>query len=547
MNGISLGAVYALLAIGFVIIFKATQVVNFAHGAMATVGAFTTAVVAVDLNFPGRWLPGRPLLGWLLSVLVALILSALVGMFLERVFVRPMVGEELFSLAIVTLGMNIILITVVTDLIGPDPRSMGDPWGDSVIDFGPAVVPQTEIAQVIVALVLMVLVGLFFRTRTGIAMRATAFDQEAARAQGIKVGRNLRHRLGHRGGAGDRGRHIRVRVPAPGRRLPRHRSAGPARLPRHHPRWPGFGRGCGGRGAGGRARRGRPRRSYLNQPIFGTGFSGIVPYLLMMVVLFVRPYGIFGTRGGEAGMRGRPLLHTSYAADQALMPTVTKKAVLGMFLALAVLAPFAASIPLYPDFLGDNDWMKLLSHVAIFGIGALGINLLTGVAGQVSLGHAFFMGLGAYVGAVCGAPSGDLWGLGLPMWVWLPMAGIVPALIGLAVGPAAVRVRGLYLAFATLALVFIGEWAWRNLTFVTGGSFAGRSFPDFQWRWWKEEQPLVDSTTDTVWLGLGGERGGQGLPHDAGLPGAGHSGCQEPAADPHRPGLPGDTRPGHSG
>ena len=88
------------------------------------------------------------------------------------------------------------------------------------------------------------------------------------------------------------------------------------------------------------------------------------------------------------------------------------------------------------------------------------------------------------------------------MWVWLPMAGIVPALIGLAVGPAAVRVRGLYLAFATLALVFIGEWAWRNLTFVTGGSFAGRSFPDFQWRWWKEEQPLVDFTTDTVWLGF---------------------------------------------
>ena len=201
-------------------------------------------------------------------------------------------------------------------------------------------------------------------------------------------------------------------------------------------------------------------------------------------------------------MRGRPLLHTSYAADQALMPTVTRKVTLGVFIVLALLAPFAARIPLYPDFLGDNDWMKLLSHVAIFGIGALGINLLTGVAGQVSLGHAFFMGVGAYVGAVFGAPSGDLWGLGLPMWVWLPMAGIVPALIGLAVGPAAVRVRGLYLAFATLALVFIGEWAWRNLTFITGGSFSGRSFPDFQWRWWKEEQPLVDFTTDTVWLGF---------------------------------------------
>ncbi len=201
-------------------------------------------------------------------------------------------------------------------------------------------------------------------------------------------------------------------------------------------------------------------------------------------------------------MRGRPLLHTSYGGDQSLMPTATKKTVLGVFLALVALAPLANRIPLYPDFLGDNDWMKLLSHVAIFGIGALGINLLTGVAGQVSLGHAFFMGLGAYVAAVFGGSPGDLWGLGLPMWIWLPMAGIVPALIGLLVGPAAVRVRGLYLAFATLALVFIGEWAWRNLTFISGGSFSGRSFPDFQWRWWKEEEPLLDFTADSVWLGF---------------------------------------------
>lgn len=200
-------------------------------------------------------------------------------------------------------------------------------------------------------------------------------------------------------------------------------------------------------------------------------------------------------------MRGRPLLHTSYGADQALMPTASRKTALVIFLGLAGLAPFAPIIPLYPDFLGDNDWMKLLSQVAIFGIGALGINLLTGVAGQVSLGHAFFMGLGAYVAAIFGGAPGDLWGLGLPMWVWLPMAGVIPALIGFLVGPAAVRVRGLYLAFATLALVFIGEWIWRNLTFISGGSFSGRSFPGFQLRWWKEDEPIVDFTSDTVWLG----------------------------------------------
>ncbi len=201
-------------------------------------------------------------------------------------------------------------------------------------------------------------------------------------------------------------------------------------------------------------------------------------------------------------MRGRPHLYTSYSADQALMPTAVKKTALAILLVLAALAPFASSIPLYPDVLGDNDWMKLFSHVAIFGIGALGINLLTGVAGQVSLGHAFFMGVGAYVGAVFGSPPGDLWGWGLPMWIWLPMAAIIPAVIGLLVGPAAVRVRGLYLAFATLGLVFIGEWAWRNLKFVSGGSFSGRKFPKFEFRLWKEEKPLVDFSSDGLWLGF---------------------------------------------
>ena len=82
VNGLSLGAIYGLLAMGFVIIFKATQVVNFAHGAMATLGAYFTAVVAVDLNFPGRYIQGPPVLRWSVSVLVALALSALVGMLL---------------------------------------------------------------------------------------------------------------------------------------------------------------------------------------------------------------------------------------------------------------------------------------------------------------------------------------------------------------------------------------------------------------------------------------------------------------------------------
>ena len=294
VNGVSLGAIYALLAMGFVIIFKATQVVNFAHGALATLGAFFTAVVAVDLNFPGRYIQGSAVLGWSVSVLVALVLSALVGMLLERIFIRPMVGEELFSLAIVTLGMHIILLTLVTDLIGPDPRSMADPWGDATAELGFVIVPQTEIAQFVAAIALMLLVGLFFRTRTGVAMRATAFDQEAARAQGINVGRifaiawAIGAVLATVGGVFGSVYPRRVGV-FPDTALLAMR-AFPAII-------------LGGLDSVGGAVIGglvvglaeSLAGSYLDQPLFGTGFSGIVPYLLMMIVLFVRPHGIFGT------------------------------------------------------------------------------------------------------------------------------------------------------------------------------------------------------------------------------------------------------------
>ena len=294
VSGLSLGTIYALLAMGFVIIFKATQVVNFAHGALATVGAFITAGVAVELNFPGRFLDVHPLLGWSISVVTALVLSALMGMLLERVFLRPMVGEDLFSVAIVTLGMNVILMTVVTDYIGPDPRSMADPWGDAVADLGFVIIAHTAIAQFVVAVALVLLVAAFFRSRTGIAMRATAFDQEAARAQGIKVGAifaiawAIGAVLATVGGIFGSVYPRRVGVYSDTallafRAFPAIILGGLDSV---------VGAVVGGLSVGvAEALAG----SYLNHPWFGTGFSGIVPYLLMVGVLFIRPYGIFGT------------------------------------------------------------------------------------------------------------------------------------------------------------------------------------------------------------------------------------------------------------
>ncbi len=200
-------------------------------------------------------------------------------------------------------------------------------------------------------------------------------------------------------------------------------------------------------------------------------------------------------------MRGRPLLYTSYQSDQAILNTTTKKVMAGIAILILFLVPFGVLPGI--DFLAESSWLRILSTVAIFVVAGLGLNILLGLAGQVSLGHAFFMGIGAYVAAVLGGdPEGVRVGFGLPIWIWLPAAGLAAALVGVAFGPAAVRVRGLYLAFVTLGLVFVGDYVFRNAISLTGGAEVGRTFPPLQVRLWKEEQPLIDFSADGEWFGL---------------------------------------------
>ena len=200
-------------------------------------------------------------------------------------------------------------------------------------------------------------------------------------------------------------------------------------------------------------------------------------------------------------MRGRPLLYTSYPQETRLFPTTTKRVAMVLFLIVLFLLPLKL-LPLV-GFLGDSDWMILIDRALIFAIAALGLNLLTGVAGQVSLGHAFFMAVGAYTAAVIGGEPGNIvWGLELPIWIWLPAAGLVAALVGILVAPTAVRVRGLYLAFVTLGLVFIGQYLWRNLGSIAGGPTTGREWPPLELALWKGQEPLISFAEDGSWFGF---------------------------------------------
>jgi branched-chain amino acid transport system permease protein len=165
-------------------------------------------------------------------------------------------------------------------------------------------------------------------------------------------------------------------------------------------------------------------------------------------------------------VRGRRALYTSYASDQAPLNTPAKRLWTGIAVAALVLLPFATTAEI----------TALFATAFVSAVGAIGLNVVTGYAGQVSLGHAFFMGIGAYTAAVLGGErTFSVVGYGLDIWVWLPAAGIAAAIVGFVVAPLAARLKGLYLAIVTLGLVFVGEHIFREAESVTGGIGTGRS------------------------------------------------------------------------
>lgn len=118
----------------------------------------------------------------------------------------------------------------------------------------------------------------------------------------------------------------------------------------------------------------------------------------------------------------------------------------------------------------DAFWLNTAAFIVIYSIGTLGLNVLTGLTGQVSLGHAFFLGVGAYTAAILGGDHHVM-----ALW-WILASGIVAAIFGALIGPTALRLRGLYLAIVTIGVVFIGIHVFNNVKVISGGP-PGRAFP----------------------------------------------------------------------
>ena len=148
---------------------------------------------------------------------------------------------------------------------------------------------------------------------------------------------------------------------------------------------------------------------------------------------------------------------TSYAADMALYPLPIAR--------WAVAAVAALFIVVAPLFCGDYP-ISILNLILIAIVGALGLNILVGYTGQISIGTGAFMSVGAYTAANLAVR------LGLPFWITLPAGGLMAALIGVIVGMPSLRIKGLYLAIATLAGQLIIEWTINHVPAISGGAQA---------------------------------------------------------------------------
>lgn len=179
--GVAIGCIYALIALGFVLIYKATEVVNFAQGDVMMLGAF------VAFTFASLWK-----LPFFLAVLLAIVVLAIVGAVFDRFLLRPIIGQPTFAAVMVTLALGMVIRGVATMIPGwgTDTYALKAPYSDGVLRAAGVSISTDHIAIIVLTTVVCLLLWAFFkRTRVGIAMQAASQNQLAANYMGIPVRR----------------------------------------------------------------------------------------------------------------------------------------------------------------------------------------------------------------------------------------------------------------------------------------------------------------------------------------------------------------------
>jgi branched-chain amino acid transport system permease protein len=181
LAGVAQGCVYALVALGFVLIYKATETVNFAQGDLMMLGGFFALTASVIMGWP-YWA----------TIVFAVVIMAVVGMLAERLVLRPVLGQPAFTVVMITIGLGYMLRGLVTMVPGwgTDTYQIATPFADEVWNLGGVLVPAQQLGVIGMTAALCAALYLFFRfSRLGVAMQATSQNQLAAYYMGIPVRR----------------------------------------------------------------------------------------------------------------------------------------------------------------------------------------------------------------------------------------------------------------------------------------------------------------------------------------------------------------------
>lgn len=428
INGLVVGNLYALTAVGITQIYGVANVVNFAHGSVYMIGAYVGWLAVARLHLP-----------FLATLLLVILASGLLGALIERIAVRPFGRAGRTVLLLSTIAVALILDQGAQLVFGPETQAFHSPLPDWRWQVGGGTVGTLDLVILGVGVSTALLLHLFLtRTRAGWAVRATAQDRDAALQMGVDVNRVSRLSFAMAGAlAGVSGLLVGLY----------YRNVYPTM---------GFAAGLKGFAAallGGLGNiPGAIGGAYVlgvaesaGTAWLGSSYRDLISGVLLLAILLIRPTGLFGRTApapepmtGSFIATGRPLSLPRWGAWAALAA--------------------AAALPLVVT---NPYWLQVLATAWIFGLVAVSLNLIAGTAGQVSLGHAGFLALGAYASAILTRR------MGLPFELSLVFSPVIACAIGVVLCYPALRLKGQYLSIATLALgqvITLTALNWESLT-----------------------------------------------------------------------------------
>jgi branched-chain amino acid transport system permease protein len=433
LNGLIIGNVYAMLAVGLALIFGVSNLINFAHGSVYTVGAFIGWAAITYLHTP-------------LLVTMALVVlgTGLLGMLIERVGLRPLANSPRIAPLLATIGISFVLDQLVQLLAGPDPRALPNPLPDWRLQLGGGSIGALDLLIAAIGLSSALVLFSFLRlTRLGWAVRATAQDRDAAKQMGVNINAvnqavfAIASALGGLAGllVGMYYNNISpaMSFQATLKGVVAVVIGGVGNIP---------GAIAGSLLLG--------LTESWGVALFGTPYRNLFAFLLLIAVLVWRPNGLFGSR---RILPPEPLTGTFIAPSKPVeFPRWLGAAVVALLFAL----------PLLVGSLSQASYvLTTLTNAWLYGLLALSLTLVAGTVGQISLGHAGLLAVGAYASALLATD------LKLHVGLAIVLAGFVTAIIGTLLVYPAFRLRGHYVSIATLgigeivALVILN---WESLT-----------------------------------------------------------------------------------